>query len=101
MACRGTSLALSKDGQLLLNRTFGWATPERKKPLPVVSKFRIASVDKMLTKTGAGVFFQGGWRIKGMSAPFDEGTRPFKVSWTLVSNRFPGRPPTKGSLTRP
>jgi len=45
----GASLAIVKDGELLYARGFGYADIERKQPVTVQSRFRIASISKPIT----------------------------------------------------
>jgi N-acyl-D-amino-acid deacylase len=45
----GASLAVARDGKLLLARGYGWADVERREPVQPDSMFRIASLTKPLT----------------------------------------------------
>jgi len=47
-------LCVSKGGRIVLNRAYGYIDPWKKTPLPVNARFRLASVDKIVTGTAVG-----------------------------------------------
>jgi N-acyl-D-amino-acid deacylase len=47
--CTGATLAVSKDGQLLYSRGYGWMDAEKSKATPADAMFRVASISKPIT----------------------------------------------------
>src|SRR5262245_13291622 len=49
IGCQSATVAISRDGQLLYSRGFGWLDKARKKPVPPTALMRIASISKPIT----------------------------------------------------
>lgn len=49
VGCQAATVAVSREGQLLLSRGYGWSDQAKKKPVPPDALMRIASVTKPIT----------------------------------------------------
>jgi N-acyl-D-amino-acid deacylase len=56
----GAALGVAKDGEVLLERGYGWKDEDRTVPTPPDARFRIASNTKPLTKVAVGLLVESG-----------------------------------------
>jgi CubicO group peptidase (beta-lactamase class C family) len=75
------SLAVSKDGSLLVKRAYGYLDKDEKKALPVNAKFRLASIDKIITATGVEMMCRLGPKVEPTGEVFHRDLRVFRALW--------------------
>jgi CubicO group peptidase (beta-lactamase class C family) len=89
----GLSVAISIDGQILYARGFGYSDLETKDPVTAKTRFRAASVSKMMTATAMAVLMQeerldADATIQEYSPAFPEKTHP--ISPRLLAGHLSG-----------
>ena len=72
-------LCVSKDGEIVFNRAYGWINPYIKKPLPTNARIGLASLDKVVTDTAIELLCKKQTPIPGTNQYVSKTLQPFVV----------------------
>lgn len=70
-------LCVSKNGQIVFSRAYGWLDSRLKTALPVNARIGLASLDKIITATAIDILCRRGAHIPKSSQTFSKSLRPF------------------------
>lgn len=88
-------LCVSKDGKIVFNRAYGWLDRQKRNRLPVNARFRLASLDKVITGTAIRQLIDAQAPLKPTGDRMSLELRPFRVFEKM------GIGPEKGVRTDP
>lgn len=72
-------LCVSKDGQIVVNRTYGWLDPDSRIALPTNGRLIVASLDKAITRTAIELLCARQTLVPGTDERFSMSLRPFSL----------------------
>jgi CubicO group peptidase (beta-lactamase class C family) len=72
-------MCVSKNGQIVFNRAYGWLDSLERKPLRTSARIGLASLDKIITSTAIELLCKKRTVIPGTKLAVSKGLRPFDV----------------------
>lgn len=85
-------LCVSKDGRIVFNRAYGWLDRQKRIRLPVNARFRLASLDKVITGTAIRQLIDAQAPLKPTGDRMSLELKPFRVFEKMGIKRETGGP---------